>query len=147
MSDGFRVVGPLPEAVRWRVAAVLARDRQGRVLMQLRDAVPGIVAPGKWSLFGGGLEPGETPEPAARREFREETGIDIAADTLQPMVMFASQARADAVVHVFMLDRRIAAEDVRLSEGAGFGFLTRAQVAQFDLIENYRRILLELQDF
>ncbi|WP_372612438.1 NUDIX domain-containing protein [Aquicoccus sp.] len=147
MSDGFHVVGPLPDPVRWRVAAVLARDRQGRVLMQLRDAVPGIVAPGKWSLFGGGIEPGETPEAAARREFHEETGIDISADGLQPLVMFASQARADAVVHVFALDRRIGTQDISLAEGAGFGFLNRRQVVQFDLIDNYRRTLLELDDF
>lgn len=147
MSGGFRVVGPLPDPVGWRGAAVLARDRQGRVLMQLRDDAAGIVAPGKWSLFGGGIEPGETPELAARREFREETGIDITADALHPLVMFASQARIDGVVHVFRLDRRVETGDVTLSEGAGFGFLTRPQVAQFDLIENFRGILLELEDF
>lgn len=146
MSDGFRVIGTMPEVVGWRGAAVLAFDRQGRMLMQLRDDAQGIVARGQWSLFGGGIEPGETPEMAARREFHEETGIDIAAGELRPLAMFASQARTDGVVHVFTLDRPVGTGDVMLNEGAGFGFLNRAQVAQFDLIENFRRILLDMED-
>ena len=50
--------------------AMLHRD--GRWLMQLRDEIPTIVAPGCWGLFGGPLDPGETPEQALRRELLEE---------------------------------------------------------------------------
>ena len=50
--------------------AMLQRD--GRWLMQLRDEIPTIVAPGCWGLFGGHLDPGETPEQALRRELLEE---------------------------------------------------------------------------
>jgi hypothetical protein len=48
--------------------ALAMLHRQNRWLMQLRDDIPGIVAPGCWGLFGGHLVPGETPEQALRRE-------------------------------------------------------------------------------
>lgn len=35
-----------------------------------------------WTMPGGGLEPGEDPERAARREVHEETGYKVAIDEL-----------------------------------------------------------------
>nr|BFF09575.1 hypothetical protein GCM10025699_08780 [Microbacterium flavescens] len=35
-----------------------------------------------WTMPGGGLEPGEDPERAARREVREETGYKVIVDEL-----------------------------------------------------------------
>ncbi|WP_127818415.1 NUDIX hydrolase [Microbacterium sp. CPCC 204701] len=37
---------------------------------------------GAWTMPGGGLEPGEEPERAARREVREETGYKVAIEQL-----------------------------------------------------------------
>jgi len=41
-------------------------------VLQLRDNIPTISAPGQWSFFGGKIEEGETPLEAVKREVYEE---------------------------------------------------------------------------
>ena len=141
---GFRDIGTLPEIVTWRGAGVLAQDTKGRILMHLRDDLPAVVAPGLWSCFGGEVEPGETLDQAARREFFEETGVDIWGDALHPLVRFATIANGGGVLHVFQLERPLEARKIRLGEGAGFAFLNRSQLQTFPLIANLRQAFCEL---
>lgn len=56
-------------------SCVLMLDEQGRVLLLRYGA--GRPDAGRWWLPGGMLDHGEDPWAAARREMREETGIDI----------------------------------------------------------------------
>jgi 8-oxo-dGTP pyrophosphatase MutT (NUDIX family) len=63
------------EAEPASVLAVLLAN--GRYVMQLRDDRPGISDPGVWALFGGRIEPGETPRAALVREIQEELGIHL----------------------------------------------------------------------
>jgi 8-oxo-dGTP diphosphatase len=60
------------------VGAVV-RDEAGRLLMILRGHDPGK---GLWSIPGGRIEPGETPEHAVIREVREETGLRVSCGPL-----------------------------------------------------------------
>lgn len=54
----------------------LVFDPQGRALIGKRSEGPEHVAPGfAWQLPQGGIDEGEEPEPAARRELYEETNI------------------------------------------------------------------------
>ena len=143
-SGGFRPVGALPDPVLWRAALVLARDGEGRVLMQLRDDRPGIAAPGLWCLFGGGVERGEGPRDAALREFAEETGIALSAEELTPGFCLASLYHPNGLLHVFLCARLLELAAPRLGEGAGFAFLTPEQIARYDVVANLRAPLLEV---
>ncbi len=52
-------------------AEVLVFDAQGRILLQRRRDT------GDWAIPGGMMEPGETLEQTARREVKEETGLEL----------------------------------------------------------------------
>jgi 8-oxo-dGTP pyrophosphatase MutT (NUDIX family) len=55
-------------------ARILLLDDRERVLLFRFDAGD---RPAFWATPGGALDPGESYEQAARRELREETGIDL----------------------------------------------------------------------
>ncbi|MEQ8787223.1 MAG: (deoxy)nucleoside triphosphate pyrophosphohydrolase [Pirellulaceae bacterium] len=55
--------------------AVAVVQHAGRVLIGQRP--PGAKLAGLWEFPGGKIEPGETPEQAAIRECREETGLAV----------------------------------------------------------------------
>jgi len=65
--------GPQGPEVVPCVGAVI-RDEGGRLLLVRRGRPP---ATGRWSLPGGRIEPGETPEQALAREVAEETGLSV----------------------------------------------------------------------
>ena len=90
--------------------AMLHRD--GRWLMQLRDEIPATVAPGCWGLFGGHLDPGETPEQALRRELLEEISWQ---PTVVELVMLHHIHRRTA--HVFLSELSVPLEQLQLLEG------------------------------
>jgi ADP-ribose pyrophosphatase YjhB (NUDIX family) len=48
-----------------------------KILFILRDNKPNILYPGKWGNFGGGVEKGEAPLEAIKREVKEESNIKI----------------------------------------------------------------------
>jgi 8-oxo-dGTP pyrophosphatase MutT (NUDIX family) len=57
-------------SLKRHVALIIFYDEQGRILLQ--DRRNRSKWGEEWGFFGGGIEPGETPEQAVIRETREE---------------------------------------------------------------------------
>jgi 8-oxo-dGTP pyrophosphatase MutT (NUDIX family) len=64
---------------------VIVVDAADRVLL-LRGGDPQRPGPAVWHTPGGGIDPGESPAHAAARELSEETGLNVPADALGPIV-------------------------------------------------------------
>ena len=60
-----------------QIAQILLFDRNGKLLIYLRDDKVDIPFPNRWDFFGGHVEAGETPEAALVRELKEELDIEL----------------------------------------------------------------------
>jgi 8-oxo-dGTP diphosphatase len=82
------------DSPRTRLAAYTLCIDHGRLLL-VRIA-PGYPAAGIWTLPGGGVEFGEDPADAARRELAEESGLEGRIDDLAFVNSIAGENQTDA---------------------------------------------------
>ncbi len=113
---------------------IILVDARGRFLLNLRGRraskpevgqrrARGILA-SRWAILGGGIQPGETPEEAALREIREETGHPV--PRLHPVVR-VSWPRP---VCLFGAALPVPVEDVLLGEGVEHRFVSLDEVSR-----------------
>lgn len=57
--------------------AFIKNKKTGKFLFILRDNIPTIPYPNCWSIVGGGIEEGETPLEALKREIKEEIDAKV----------------------------------------------------------------------
>jgi len=105
--------------------AIAILHHQNKFLLQLRDDIPGIIYPGHWSLFGGHIESGETPDVAVKRELLEEIGY-----ILPTLFKFDCYADTKVVRHVYHAPLTVTLNQLVLSEGWDMDLLTPEQIRQ-----------------
>jgi 8-oxo-dGTP diphosphatase len=102
---------------------VILVDREGRLLLQLREDKQGIALPGVWCVPGGALEAGESASEAARRELREETGQAVES------LHFVGSARpVRRRAYVFSAGARFAEAAIVVGEGQAFRFFSWEEI-------------------
>lgn len=100
-----------------QVATAILLDRNGDLLVYLRDDKPTIPFPNHWDLFGGHVERGESPEQALVREIQEELGIHLSDfHKFRTYECLEGDVRPN-IKHVFWTQLDVLAEDLILYEG------------------------------
>ncbi len=125
-----------------RIASLLVVDKRGYLLLQLRDNKPGIFAPGKWCVPGGGIEPGEDERTAVVRELREETGLLF--EKVEFYRRFEAQEEGGLVEeHYFYTTTDFTDADVVVGEGQAIVFVSPVKIPSLDIAEPDRSVVFE----
>jgi 8-oxo-dGTP diphosphatase len=124
---------------RREVAWALILDRKGRLLLHLRDNKPEIRYPGCWSLIGGGIEEGESPQAAVLRELREELGADFGKEHIVQL----KELNPDGIKrYVFLVETR--QKKFKLGEGQRFGWFSLARAYRLNMHPIVKKMLKEM---
>ena len=109
----------IPEGRYHIVCDILVRHRDGEFLVTLRDPRKDVYPGCLEASAGGSALAGETPEEAARREMREETGLE--AETLEP-IGITWKPKSRSVIHAYLAVVDCGKDSVRLQPGETVGY-------------------------
>lgn len=128
------------------VGAIVLRDN--KMLLIRRGAPPGR---GKWSIPGGLVEIGETPEEAVVRELLEETGLRGAPRGLFGIYQYVERDEIGKVrYHYLILDYIVDVIGGNLrpeTDAEDAGFYTLQEALGLELTETTRSLVLDLIRF
>lgn len=113
--------------------AIIVNDDNKFLLLKRGDNKE-IWMPNKWSLVGGGVEKGETPEQACKREVKEETGLEI-KDFIKT---FNVQRNPDSIEYVFAARYDGDSTDIELDteENSNYGWYDIPEMKFLDVVPN-----------
>jgi len=126
-------------------SGIIIENASGKILFQLRDNNPEIPNPNKWSLFGGGIEKGETPLQAIRREVKEELGIDLDPHNLK--LLFKKESHSSKrYVFYYKINKNLI--NIKIGEGQRFEFMQISDlIFRINVVNSLRLFMLILYPF
>jgi 8-oxo-dGTP diphosphatase len=113
------------------IAQVLLFDRDGRLLIYLRDDKPEIPFPNHWDFFGGHVEAGEKPAEALVREVREELAIELEAFHFFRRYECRTGDAYANIKHIYYAQIDRPASDLALYEGQKLAAIGREERMNF----------------
>lgn len=113
----------------------IAIIRKGdRYLMTKRvdfDPEDKINFPYAWQFPGGGMEFGETPEDAVKREMIEEIGVEVEIIALIPKIEIDVRSRWQGLFIVYLCKLKNSLSVIKLNhEATDFGWFTLNEIAK-----------------
>ncbi|MEZ5877406.1 MAG: NUDIX hydrolase [Tepidamorphaceae bacterium] len=116
-------------------AASVCVFRETEVLLVKRAKPPFL-----WSLPGGRIEPGETPEQAAIRELMEETGVTADIIAAGQILDFTTGGGDRYVINNFAA-RYMSGEARAMSDAAEVAWETLCGLTRYSLTPNAREVI------
>ena len=121
--------------------SIILENMAGEVLLLLHDNKSTITFPNHWTLIGGKVEYGETPEMAAHRELAEETGLKASLTFWK---------RYERQHPLFIVDQHIylgkadgLRESMILGEGQALEFFKPAEIGRLKIGYGFKALLDE----
>ncbi len=124
--------------VKRNVAVILLYDKDKKVLLQHR-AEDAERLPGYWAFFGGGIERGETPEQAVRRETLEELEYPLEKPRLVLTQEFTGSHNV-GTKYVFV-EEYDPKKELVLREGKEEGWFRLEETERLKIIDHDREVL------
>lgn len=122
MTRAFDLSPSKPLTPADAVAAIIC-TKDGRYLLQHRNAIRSIFYPDHWGCFGGAMERGESQTDALRRELREELALELDISQVKTFGQFRFSVEAVGIpafdrFYYDVLIEAAAVECFTLGEGA-----------------------------
>ena len=124
--------------------ATVAFVRSGDRVLLLRHPATHDRFRGRWNGIGGHVEAGENIREAARRELREESGLDVPDLALRCVIHETGMLGHAYVVFVFV--GSVSATVVRSPEGIELAWHRVADLAELPLVDDVAQLLPRLLD-
>ena len=119
--------------------SVILQTPEDNFLLVQRDWKTGIRYPGYWALFGGAVDPGETPEEAACRELEEELELRISPKDLRKVTQYMLNFKKE---HVYVATLNQSVESLTLMEGRNMSLFNATEAAELNIRDDDREALL-----
>jgi 8-oxo-dGTP diphosphatase len=125
-----------------QVSVLILYRADGRILLQHRTK-DAPTFPDYWAFFGGGIENGESPEEAVRREALEELGYSLAGPSFFKTVKISHQGN-EHTIHVFV--EKFGGGNLTLGEGQAMGWFLPGDVGAMKVNDHDRSIIQAFGD-
>ena len=100
------------------------------------------INPNKWAFFGGLNEGQETPKECFARELKEEIYLDAKDKEIIHLCEYMNVELSTYRI-VFYVISDISEKELKLGEGAGFGWVQLERIQEYDITEKTERDLKE----
>ncbi len=125
------------------VALILLYNKDKKFLLQHR-AEDAERLPGYWAFFGGGIEEGETPEQAVKRETVEELGYSLTTPRLMmKQHFFRNGEKSEKYVFVEEYNQD---KELILGEGQGMGWFNFSELSNLKIVDHDIEVFKEIEN-